>query len=41
MIKKIKLFLLKIQITIYEYQAKRIAKEYWRELDNERRNNKN
>lgn len=33
MIKKIKLFLLKMKIAIYEYQLKKIAKDYWREQD--------
>ena len=32
MIKKIKKLFYTIQIAIYEYQAKKIAKEYWREM---------
>ena len=36
MIKKIKLFVIKLQIAIYEYQAKKIAKEYWEELEKQR-----
>lgn len=34
MIKKIKKLFYTIQIAIYEYQAKKIAKEYWREMKN-------
>ena len=33
MIKKIKKLFYAIQIAIYEWQLKRIAKAYWKELD--------
>ena len=36
MIKKIKKLFYTIQIAIYEYQAKKIAKEYWEELENDK-----
>lgn len=43
MIKKIKLFVIKLQIAIYEYQLKKIAKEYgyyphdaWEELEKQK-----